>query len=115
MNEEIRLHGEVCIKKRSGLLESGLRVVEPKNGVYKIADSEVTGNHHLLEEVEGVEMYEKDGMFYIRPDKPMTVKCVIKERHDEIVLPPCKPDEFYEIFPQQEIDHLTEEVRACKD
>lgn len=112
--EEIYLHGEVLIKKQTGKMPKG-SILKPIGGSYKVADSETTGNHHLLKHFEGLEVIEKDGMFYVRTDKPLTVKCVDAKRHDTIKLDPCKKDEFYVFDKQQEVDHLTDEVRAVRD
>lgn len=115
MKEKIWLHGEVAIKKTIGNIPEGAKKINPVDGVYKIADSETTGNHHLLEEMEGIDVYEKDGMFYVRPSKPMTVRCVDQKRHDNITLEPCTTEEILVITRQSEVDHLTEEVRAVRD
>lgn len=115
MKEKIWLHGEVSIKKTIGNIPEGAKKISPKNGSYKIADSEVTGNHHLLDEVEGIDVYEKDGMFYVRTSKPMTVRCVDQNRHDNITLEPCTIEEILVISRQSEVDHLTDEVRAVRD
>jgi len=112
--EQIWLHGEVLIKKLSGKLPEG-QIIKAKNGSYKVADSETTGNHHLLEDFQGLQVIEKDGMFYVRTDKELTVKCVDIKRHDTIKLEPCKKDEFYVFDKQQEVDHLTDEIRAVQD
>lgn len=113
--EKVWLHGEVCIKKVKGEIPQDAKKVEAINGSYKVADSETTGNHHLLEEMEGIEVFEKDGMFYVRPDKPMTVRCVDQKRHDNIVLEPCGEDEILVFDRQLEVDHLNDEVRSVRD
>lgn len=115
MNEKCWFHGEVVIKKVKGEIPKGLRKVEPKDGAYIIADSETTGNHHLLEEIDGVTLYEKDGMFYLYSDKPQTVKCVDQSRHDAIQIEPCEPGEFILFDRQQEYDHFTDEIRNVRD
>lgn len=115
MKEKIWLHGEVIIKKTIGNIPEGAKKIKAENGAYKIADSETTGNHHLLEEIEGIDVYEKDGMFYVRPSKPMTVRCVDQKRHDNITLEPCTTEEILVITRQSEVDHLTDEVRAVRD
>lgn len=112
--EKIWLHGEVLIKKQSGQIPNG-KIVNPENGSYKVADSETTGNHHLLEDIPGLQVIEKEGMFYVRTHKPLTVKCVDQKRHDTIKLEPCKKDEYYLFDKQQEVDHLTDEIRAVRD
>lgn len=114
MEENVYLHGEVLIKKMSGKFPDGKKV-SPLNGSYIVADSETTGNHHLLEHIEGMEIVEKDGMFYVRTDKELTVKCVDHKRHDSITLDPCVGEEFYLFDKQQEVDHLTDEVRSVRD
>lgn len=112
--EKIWLHGEVLIKKLNGQIPDGKRIAA-ENGSYKVADSETTGNHHLLEDLPGLQVIEKDGMFYVRTDRPLTVKCVDPKRHDSIKLEPCKNDEYYLFDKQQEVDHLTDEIRAVRD
>ena len=112
--EQIWLHGEVLIKKLSGDIPQG-QVIQAQNGSYKVADSETTGNHHLLEDLPGLQVIEKDGMFYVRTDKPLTIKCVDQKCHDTIRLEPCKKDEFYVFDKQQEVDHLTDEIRTVRD
>lgn len=112
---KIWLHGEVVVKKMKGAIPDDAKVVKPVNGVYIIADSETTGNHHLLEEIAGVELYEKDGMFYLKTDKKAVVRCVDEKRHDTITVDPCEVDEIILFDKQQEVDHLTDEVRSVRD
>lgn len=114
MREEVFLHGEVLIKKQKGRMPQG-NIIKPVNGAYKVADSETTGNHHLLEDIPGLQVIEKDGMFYVRPDRTLTVKCVDEKRHDIIKLDPCKEDEYYLFDKQLEVDHLTDEIRSVRD
>lgn len=115
MTEKLWLHGEVCIKKVKGKMPEGMNKLAPINGSYMIAESETTGNHHLLEEVAGVPVFEKDGTLYFRPVKEATVRCVDEKRHDRITLEPCTEDEFYIFDRQQEVDHISDEVRAVRD
>lgn len=113
--EKIWLHGEVCIKKVNGVIPKGAKKVKAMNGVYKIADSETTGNHHLLEEIKGVDLYEKDGVFYLKTAEVATVKCVDLARHDTIEIEPCLDGEVLVFDRQVEVDHLTDEVRKVAD
>ncbi len=115
MKDKIWIHGECVIKKTVGQIPNDAKKIKAVNGAWKIADSETTGNHHLLEEMEGIELFEKDGMFYVRPSKPMTVRCVDQKRHDSIILEPCTVEEILVISRQSEVDHLTDEVRAVRD
>ncbi|TXH52331.1 MAG: hypothetical protein E6Q97_16345 [Desulfurellales bacterium] len=116
---EIWLHGEVIVKKVKGSIPEGAKLVKPMAGLtYKVADSETTGNHHLLElpeRIAGLEVWEKDGMFYVRNPVPVMVRCVDVRRHDTIEIPACAPDEVLVFDKQQEVDHLTDEVRSVRD
>lgn len=113
--EKIWLHGEVLIKKVKGGIPEGAKKVSPLNGVYRIADSETTGNHHLLEEIRGVDLYEKDGVFYLKTKEKVIVRCVDEARHDTIEIEPCQDDEVLVFDRQLEVDHLTDEIRAVAD
>lgn len=108
--KKIYNHGELCIFS-NGTLPEGVKRIKPLGNGYKVADSETTGNHHMIEAKEGVELYEKDGVMYLKNDVPTDVYCVIKERHDNITLEPG----VYEITPSQEYDYLTMEKRNVAD
>lgn len=115
INVDVWAHGEVCIKKSKGGIPEGAKKVVAVNGVYKIADSETTGNHHLLEEIEGCDLYEKDGFFYLKTSAEPVVRCVDEKRHDTITLEPCQEDEVYTFGRQLEVDHLSDEIRPVAD
>ena len=105
-------HGEVVInqvcKMPKGLKKAKLFNKES----YKLADSETTGNHHLLEAKEGVELFEDEsGVLWLKNDVPCDVFCAIKERHDNITLEPG----IWEIDRAQEHDYLTGLTRKVAD
>lgn len=103
-------HGECVIKKvKSTILTDANRL--ECSGDYIIAPSEVSGNHHMLEVKEGVKLYEKNGVVYVKNEVPTDVYCVVKERHDNITLEPG----IYEVTPAQEYDYLTQEKRNVAD
>lgn len=104
-------HGEVTIHKVNEL-PKGLKKAKLFNKKsYKLADSETTGNHHLLEAKEGVDLYEKDGILYLKNEVPVDIYCAIKERHDNITLEPG----IWEIDKAQEHDYLTGMKRDVSD
>lgn len=103
-------HGEVILT-RATVIPGNANKVKAKNGSYKLADSETTGNHHLLEAKEGVEVYEKDGVLYLKNEVPVDVYCAIKERHDNITLEPG----VWEIDRAREHDYLTGLKRQVAD
>lgn len=104
------LHGEVCAK-RINKLPSGLNKVEAKDGRFIVADSETTGNHHCVEDIHGVEMYEKDGVLYLKNDVPVKMFCVDESRHDTEVL----PIGIWEIDRANEYDYLKDMKRKVAD
>ena len=103
-------HGE-CVVVKIKEMPSGCKKVTPKSGRYIVADSETTGNHHCIEEIEGVEMYEKDGVLYLKNDVPVKMFCVDEKRHDTEVLEPG----VWEIDRANEFDYLTEMKRKVAD
>lgn len=106
-------HGEVVINKSIGLPNEQLKKVNLFNKEsYKLADSETTGNHHLLEAKEGVELFEDSkGVLWLKNDVHCNVFCAIKERHDSITLEPG----IWEIDRAQEHDYLTGMTRKVSD
>lgn len=112
MNEiKVINHGELCLFKTDGVIPAGSKKLKADRVGYIVAPSETSGNHHCIEEKEGVELYEKDGIMYLKADVPVDVFCVVKERHDNITLEPG----VYEIEPSQEWDYLKDEKRAVAD
>lgn len=103
-------HGEVCVKAIAEL-PKGLSKVEPKSGRYIIADSETTGNHHCVEAVDAVEIYEKDGVLYLKNEVAVKMFCVDQARHDTEIVPPG----IWEVNRAKEYDYLTEMVRSVED
>lgn len=77
----------------------------------KLADSETTGNHHLLDAPEGCEFYELDGVRYMRTPEPATVRCVLPDRHDSIEIPAGE----WEFSIAQEYDYLAQAARNVAD
>lgn len=111
MNGKTVFHGECFINKIKEL-PSGLSKAKKFNkNSYKLADSETTGNHHLLEAKEGVELYEKNGVLYLANEVPCDVYCAIENRHDNITLEPG----VWEIDRVQEYDYLTGLSRKVAD
>jgi hypothetical protein len=97
-------HGEVLLMKACELPKGLKKVNLFKEGCYRLADSETSGNFHLLEAKEGVDLFEdSNGVLWLKNDVPCNVYCAIKERHDNITLEPG----IWEIDRAQEYDYLT--------
>lgn len=105
-------HGEVILVK-TNKLPKGLKPAKLfKKNCYKLADSETSGNFHLLEAKHGVELFEdKDGVLWLKNEVPVDVYCAVKERHDNRTLEPG----IWEIDRAQEYDHLSDMTRKVSD
>lgn len=109
---EVIIHGEVMVFKASKIPAAAKRIA-PSNGEYHIvADSEVTGNHHIVNSYDGVEFFMDDkGTTFMKNSKPTQISCLINTRHTAIDLQPgC-----YEFGIQEEYDHYAEYSRKVRD
>lgn len=107
---ETYFHGECVVKKITKLPER-LKKIKGDGEKYIVADSETTGNHHCIEEKEGVEMYEKDGVLYLKNEVAVNLFCVDEKRHDTQVLEPG----IWEIDRANEYNYLSEMRRKVQD
>lgn len=76
-----------------------------------IADSETTGNHHVIDNIPGVEFYNSKGRRFMKNSVPTRVRCVHTDRHDAVTLNPG----VWEIDYQQEYDYVAEAMRNVRD
>ena len=103
-------HGEVVIKKVASLPKGGKKV-RAVNGGYIIAESEQSGNHHLVVERDGIELYQVGDTLYLHNEVEAEVKCVDEKRHDTEVLEPG----VWKIDRANEHDFLADETRKVAD
>ena len=103
-------HGEVNLFS-GAKIPTGAKRIKPKNGRYIVGDSETIGNFHCVEEKEGIEVYEKDGILFLKNDVEAKVFCPNEQRHDTITLEPG----VWEIERANEYDHLKDETRKVAD
>ncbi|MEB3277517.1 MAG: hypothetical protein VKK42_01160 [Lyngbya sp.] len=77
-----------------------------------IADSETTGNHHVVDMPVGTKVYKsKDDRIFIVNTTETRVRCVHPDRHSPITMEPgC-----WEVGIQQEYDHLEQHMRQVRD
>lgn len=109
---EVRLHGEVFFFPSQ--LPPSAKEIEPSHpnkGIHILADSETTGNHHVLDLKPSTKLYEVDGSIFMTCDEESSVSCVVEERHDTITLDPG----VWEFGIQQEYDHLAQHLRQVRD
>lgn len=104
------LHGECLIFK--SVLPADVVEENLPDGNVIIADSETTGNHHVIEKKPGVKFYHNSkGARFMENTVPTDVKCVVADRHDAVTLQPG----VWEIDFQQEYDYFTESMRQVRD
>jgi len=103
-------HGEAILSKVS-VVPVGAKKVKSLNGSFIIAESETSGNHHLVLEKDGVDMYELNGVLYVTNDVEAEVKCVDEKRHDTITLEPG----VWKVDRAKEYDFLRDEIRSVAD
>lgn len=105
------LHGEAMIFPAAKLPEGCVEIDPSHRSYHIIADSETTGNHHVVDAEEGVFFFQnKDGV-YMQNSAPTRVRCLHENRHSTIEIPPGT----WEFGAQQEYDHLAEEMRKVRD
>ena len=109
MKNKCILHGE-CIAFRSILPTSAKKVVT-RGDYHIVADSEVTGNHHVIDCPPGVTFYEDKGTLYMENTVPTRIRCVIADRHDAIELEP----NTWEFGTQKEYDYIANELVSVRD
>lgn len=108
-NNKAILHGE-CIVFRSQIPQTAKTV--KVNGPYQIvADSEVTGNHHVVDVPAGVTFYEADGVTFMQNEVPTQIRCIVAERHNSIELEPGT----WEFGTQKEYDYIAGELVNVRD
>jgi len=109
--QEVILHGEAMIFPST--LPKNAKKIKPTNDSYHIiADSEVTGNHHVIDCNQSTEFYmDEDGTMFMVNEKPTKVRCLVKERHDEIGI----EEGVWEFGIQKEYDHYEQNLRKVRD
>lgn len=107
---EVILHGE-CMIFPADKIPSDAKRIETQNGIFKIADSETTGNHHVVDVMPDTEIFEHDGKTFMNAKSDTQVRCVIEGRHDNVTIPAGT----YEFGTQQEYDPYTQNVRPVQD
>lgn len=105
------IHGEALIFPSS--LPKTAKKISPSNKTYHIiADSETTGNHHVVDAGESVQFYmDEDGTMYMVNEEPTQVRCVLENRHSTIPI----DTGVWEFGIQQEYDHFAEHLRQVRD
>lgn len=106
------VHGE-CFLFPSQIPSNSKKMKATNNDYMIVAESEVTGNHHVVDVKDGaVEFFQsEDGRMFMKNDVETDIRCVIKERHDNITLEP----NTWEFGTQKEYDHISDELVNVRD
>jgi hypothetical protein len=107
---EVILHGEAMIFQ-SEIPADAVEIQASNNQYHIIADSETTGNHHVIDAKAGVKFFKKGNTMYMKNTKPTQVRCVIANRHDAITIEAGT----YEFGIQLEWDHFAQNLRNVRD
>jgi hypothetical protein len=109
-SNEVILHGEAMVFISEIPTDAVKKVVLAPYAI--IADSETTGNHHVIDVIPGVEFYESPTKtLYMKSSVETVIRCLHKERHDEITIPAGT----YEFGSQQEYDPFAARLRNVAD
>ena len=106
---EVILHGECMVFQSE--IPSDAKPMTVGGPHLVVADSETTGNHHVVDCGPGVLMLEHEGRRFMRNSEPTTIRCIRADRHDAIEIPPGD----YEFGTQQEWDPFAENLRNVRD
>lgn len=109
--------GDVIFVKIDSIPAGAKKVTPQRKSGYVLAEGEATGHAHVLTAEPGVELFERDGMLFIKnPDVAATVKHV---EVDDSPTKEHKPVEIHkgtwEIRPGKEYDHFKEEANQIRD
>jgi len=96
--------GDVNIRKAK-IPQGVIRKEKTKRG-YILAEGEFTGHAHVI--TDECEVYEKNGLLYIKNDSPVEIK---HEEHKTVTLPIGK----WEVGIAEEYDHFAEEAKRVRD
>jgi hypothetical protein len=99
--------GDVNLEGVDSIPKDAKKVSPEKRG-FILAGSGVTAHAHRLEDIEGIEMFEKDGAYYIKISKQ---KILQHEKHKPIILEPG----IWKSWIVKEYDHFAEEARNVLD
>lgn len=111
-NNECILHGECIVSPSEIPSDAQPKLSTPGASYMIVADSEVTGNHHVVDLFEGVQFFETaERKLFMKNSVPTQIRCVKADRHTAIDLAPGS----YEFSYQQEYDYFTEALRNVRD
>ena len=97
--------GDVCMERVKSIPAKATRVIREPRG-YILARGEATGHAHVI--AEEVELYELDGVLYLKNSSPVEVT---HEEHKTKVVPAG----IWEVQRVREHDHISDMTRRVQD
>lgn len=109
---EVSFHGELIIMHTEGGEVIGKPEEHKADAV--LADSEATGNDHMLQVIPGVHIFHdlENDIREIEAKVDTKIYCKLENRHTDLVL---KGGSVSYIVPAQEYDYLEQEIRNVRD
>lgn len=109
-NNQTKTHGESFFFPSS--LPKNIKKKKAKNGHIIVADSESTGNHHVIDVIDGVDFYEDEkGTLFMESSVETNIRCVHADRHDTLKIPAGT----YEFGTQQEYNPFEARMQNVRD
>jgi hypothetical protein len=108
---EVTVHGEAFFFPSKIPTDAVKRNTNPSDKYVIVADSETTGNHHVVDLNEGVTFFDKEGVTFMSVEKETSIRCLHPDRHDEVKIPAGT----YEFGTQQEYDPFEARLRKVRD
>lgn len=106
---KVILHGE-CMVIETRIPEDAVEF-EVEGPYLVVADSETTGNHHVVDRKKGVKFFRVGERRFMRNTVATKIRCVHKDRHDDVTIAPGE----HEFGTQQEFDPFAERLRKVRD
>lgn len=111
--KKVFFHGELVISQCEESEVSGEAVKTSED--FRLAESEVTGNDHMLKAMQGLEIFndKKADRFFVKVPRESKAEifCKIADRHTTLEL----PSGTYKIGKAQEFDHISRAKRNVLD
>lgn len=109
-NQSVILHGEAMIFA-SKLPKDAVEINPSHQNMHIIADSETTGNHHVVDVKPKTRFYRSGETVFMVNEEPTQVRCVLEKRHDAIPI----ESGTWEFGIQKEYDHFAQNLRNVRD
>lgn len=106
--------GDVVLKRIDSIPNGAVKVDSEHRG-YTVAYGEATGHAHIIQDTQGVELYELDKVLYVKALRDADLKHLkpndLQAEHNTVPI----PSGLWKIGIVREYDPFTEEIRNVRD